>query len=143
MHSRPKDYGKAEELLRGGYSTPDVRDRDAIAQRLQMLCKETGRFKEAREFARQATQPRRRTPPMSVSRELELEDDDDAASVHDRTTVTFGDEGLPLDRLAEIVHALETSRQPVRAGKVGRNAPCPCGSGKKFKKCCGSGQPGE
>jgi hypothetical protein len=23
--------------------------------------------------------------------------------------------------------------------KVGRNEPCPCGSGKKFKKCCGSG----
>ncbi|MBI1851531.1 MAG: SEC-C domain-containing protein [Planctomycetes bacterium] len=21
--------------------------------------------------------------------------------------------------------------------KVGRNDPCPCGSGKKFKKCCG------
>ncbi|MHC4065055.1 MAG: SEC-C metal-binding domain-containing protein [Planctomycetota bacterium] len=21
--------------------------------------------------------------------------------------------------------------------KVGRNAPCPCGSGKKFKQCCG------
>jgi preprotein translocase subunit SecA len=26
----------------------------------------------------------------------------------------------------------------VAAGKVGRNDPCPCGSGKKFKKCCGS-----
>jgi uncharacterized protein len=26
-----------------------------------------------------------------------------------------------------------------RAGaKVGRNDPCPCGSGKKFKKCCGA-----
>ncbi|MEO1998357.1 MAG: SEC-C metal-binding domain-containing protein, partial [Planctomycetaceae bacterium] len=24
-----------------------------------------------------------------------------------------------------------------RDPKVGRNAPCPCGSGKKFKKCCG------
>ncbi len=24
-------------------------------------------------------------------------------------------------------------------GKVGRNDPCPCGSGKKFKKCCGAG----
>jgi hypothetical protein len=23
------------------------------------------------------------------------------------------------------------------APKVGRNDPCPCGSGKKFKKCCG------
>ncbi|WP_420808763.1 SEC-C metal-binding domain-containing protein [Bacillus salacetis] len=21
--------------------------------------------------------------------------------------------------------------------KVGRNEPCPCGSGKKYKKCCG------
>lgn len=28
---------------------------------------------------------------------------------------------------------------PMRAGpKVGRNDPCPCGSGKKFKKCCGA-----
>ena len=23
------------------------------------------------------------------------------------------------------------------AQKIGRNAPCPCGSGKKYKKCCG------
>lgn len=26
--------------------------------------------------------------------------------------------------------------------KVGRNDPCPCGSGKKFKKCCGANIPG-
>jgi SWIM/SEC-C metal-binding protein len=27
--------------------------------------------------------------------------------------------------------------EPVRAlPKAGRNDPCPCGSGKKFKKCC-------
>jgi preprotein translocase subunit SecA len=26
---------------------------------------------------------------------------------------------------------------PARSAKVGRNAPCPCGSGKKHKKCCG------
>jgi len=25
----------------------------------------------------------------------------------------------------------------VKSGKVGRNDPCPCGSGKKYKKCCG------
>ena len=31
-----------------------------------------------------------------------------------------------------------SSVQPVRRGKkVGRNEPCPCGSGKKYKKCCG------
>jgi uncharacterized protein len=29
--------------------------------------------------------------------------------------------------------------QVVRSGpKIGRNDPCPCGSGKKFKKCCGA-----
>ncbi|MCG2809734.1 MAG: SEC-C domain-containing protein, partial [Candidatus Portnoybacteria bacterium] len=26
---------------------------------------------------------------------------------------------------------------PKESGDVGRNDPCPCGSGKKFKKCCG------
>ena len=34
-------------------------------------------------------------------------------------------------------------KQPVRkpaSKKVGRNDPCPCGSGKKYKKCCGAGQ---
>ena len=25
----------------------------------------------------------------------------------------------------------------VKEVKVGRNDPCPCGSGKKYKKCCG------
>jgi SEC-C motif-containing protein len=30
-------------------------------------------------------------------------------------------------------------QEPVRAAdKVGRNDPCPCGSGKKYKKCCGA-----
>jgi len=28
----------------------------------------------------------------------------------------------------------------VPAAKVGRNDPCPCGSGKKYKKCCGAPQ---
>ncbi|GGE04770.1 protein translocase subunit SecA [Marinithermofilum abyssi] len=33
----------------------------------------------------------------------------------------------------------QPKRQPVRkAEKVGRNDPCPCGSGKKYKQCCGS-----
>ncbi len=31
----------------------------------------------------------------------------------------------------------KTSHTVVKAPKVGRNDPCPCGSGKKFKKCCG------
>jgi preprotein translocase subunit SecA len=34
--------------------------------------------------------------------------------------------------------AQEEAARPVRTGaKIGRNDPCPCGSGKKYKKCCG------
>ena len=35
---------------------------------------------------------------------------------------------------------LENDQNPpmtAKGGKVGRNDPCPCGSGKKYKKCCG------
>jgi preprotein translocase subunit SecA len=32
----------------------------------------------------------------------------------------------------------QAKAKPVRSGpKVGRNDPCPCGSGKKYKQCCG------
>jgi preprotein translocase subunit SecA len=35
---------------------------------------------------------------------------------------------------------LQPVQQVVRgAAKIGRNDPCPCGSGKKYKKCCGAG----
>jgi len=27
---------------------------------------------------------------------------------------------------------------PAKSEKIGSNAPCPCGSGKKYKKCCGA-----
>jgi preprotein translocase subunit SecA len=34
----------------------------------------------------------------------------------------------------------EAVKKPVHVGaKIGRNDPCPCGSGKKYKKCCGRG----
>ena len=38
-------------------------------------------------------------------------------------------------------YAEEGPKQPVRKeARVGRNDPCPCGSGKKYKKCCGKEQ---
>jgi preprotein translocase subunit SecA len=47
--------------------------------------------------------------------------------------------GQGSDIVSEAAAAVEKAR-PVRVGpKVGRNEPCPCGSGKKFKHCCGKG----
>ncbi len=31
----------------------------------------------------------------------------------------------------------KVKQQPKRVNKIGRNDPCPCGSGKKYKNCCG------
>ncbi|MGH9357931.1 MAG: SEC-C metal-binding domain-containing protein, partial [Terriglobia bacterium] len=33
---------------------------------------------------------------------------------------------------------MEKPQQVVRREKIGRNDPCPCGSGKKYKKCHGA-----
>ena len=31
----------------------------------------------------------------------------------------------------------DTVKRQAKSKKVGRNDPCPCGSGKKYKQCCG------
>ena len=45
----------------------------------------------------------------------------------------------PLEAIGEppLMIGVETYRR--ESPKVGRNDPCPCGSGKKYKKCCGGG----
>ena len=47
-------------------------------------------------------------------------------------------------RFSILKEILETEKEakknipePTKAVKIGRNNPCPCGSGKKYKKCCG------
>jgi uncharacterized protein len=39
---------------------------------------------------------------------------------------------------ADIMELLREAEAGPRRGPTGRNDPCPCGSGRKFKKCCGS-----
>jgi preprotein translocase subunit SecA len=42
-----------------------------------------------------------------------------------------------VEEASEEPHASSSSPQVSAHPKVGRNEPCPCGSGKKYKKCCG------
>ena len=37
----------------------------------------------------------------------------------------------------QAVNGSNRNAQPTGSAKVGRNAPCPCGSGRKYKRCCG------
>jgi SWIM/SEC-C metal-binding protein len=49
--------------------------------------------------------------------------------------------GFELDKpedISDLEKALNPPK-PLISEKVGRNDPCPCGSGSKYKKCCGVG----
>jgi len=45
---------------------------------------------------------------------------------------------LTAERRKELYLEQKKSGTVVKDKKIGRNDPCPCGSGKKYKKCCGA-----
>ena len=47
------------------------------------------------------------------------------------------DDILSVDKRKELYKEQKLSGTIVKKQKVGRNDPCPCGSGKKYKQCCG------
>jgi preprotein translocase subunit SecA len=50
----------------------------------------------------------------------------------------LGEEKSPED-VGQVVNRSASGQAPVRAAaRVGRNDPCPCGSGKKYKQCHGA-----
>ena len=109
---KTQDYARAEEILRRGYVVTGVREAEHIAERLADVCGRTGRPAEATEFRRQAEKDRQRAGRRVT-----------------RATA----------RAAPAAPAGESrAAKQHPAGKTGRNQPCPCGSGKKFKKCCGA-----
>ena len=71
----------------------------------------------------------RRAAPESVTKEMEE---------HARAARRRNREEMAHARMAGASAESVTVKQVVRGTKVGRNDPCPCGSGKKYKRCCGS-----
>ncbi|AOT72398.1 SEC-C metal-binding domain-containing protein [Geosporobacter ferrireducens] len=52
-------------------------------------------------------------------------------------TLPQWDQILSPERRKEIEKEQKRSKTVVKGESIGRNEPCTCGSGKKFKKCCG------
>jgi hypothetical protein len=46
-------------------------------------------------------------------------------------------------RMTDAMNASAQQQKPAEAPPTPRSAPCPCGSGLKFKRCCGSASPGK
>jgi hypothetical protein len=60
----------------------------------------------------------------------------DHAKAFTKTAGTVKKPPVKKDKNAPSASAVKTGAE----SKVGRNDPCPCGSGKKYKKCCGQGK---
>jgi hypothetical protein len=63
-------------------------------------------------------------------------------SPRERPSLDIADLGIigPMIKLSKKMLGGRAKGVPVRAGaKVGRNEKCPCGSGRKHKRCCGVG----
>jgi preprotein translocase subunit SecA len=58
--------------------------------------------------------------------------------VHTIYKVSIVKQGAPAPASSPMAEAARRKEPAMVAKKVGRNDPCPCGSGKKYKKCCGS-----
>lgn len=50
---------------------------------------------------------------------------------------TIGLESEKPEDITDLEILLNPTKPKIAEKKVGRNEPCPCGSGKKYKKCCG------
>ncbi len=77
-------------------------------------------------------------PAMAGMAGTATEDPDGEAGAHQRGRA--GRSGRARQSGRRGGHSDGDPSRPVRVEqKIGRNAPCPCGSGKKYKKCCGAG----
>ena len=110
-----KDYEKGEKILKEGLSVANVRDREDILDRLADLYSDAGREKEAEEI-------RRKRNMLQIKKPIDLDDEELTSEEFD---------GIK-NVSQENKHLQGGDRR-----KIGRNEPYPCGSGKKFKKCCG------
>lgn len=126
-----KDLNRSEQILCEGLSIAEVRDRLDLAERLADLCAEQGRHEDAKEYRRQAN-------TAATATETTLDVRSGGTVLRQKTKINFGGAGLPLSELSNVAAMLRGSSAPtpVTRQKTGRNEPCPCGSGKKFKKCC-------
>jgi nucleotide-binding universal stress UspA family protein len=61
---------------------------------------------------------------------------DELTELGDKLRALAGDRQM-VDAIKKGENAAERPPASLNPGKTGRNDPCPCGSGKKFKKCCG------
>lgn len=97
-------------------------------------------------FGPNKTDERLQKAEMIIEKALEQKDLRDRLDVVERALEIYGESGNE-EKAMELAKELPTLKRntssrgtgisPIKVEKTGRNDPCPCGSEKKYKKCCG------
>ena len=133
----------AEALMRSRYSAYAAGNVDYIVQthdpkkRLKQLREQVEKWASQAEFTELKIVATEAGGPGDRSGVVEFEatyvEDGQSRTLHERSSFRrAGDQWYYVEGGAPKAKTVVRS-QP----KVGRNAPCPCGSGKKYKRCCG------
>ena len=111
--------------MRGKLAVPDYEEAKAAAE------------KAREEQERQAAAARERA---SIHQEYSTAGTPNPYANYSTTRDTYPGESAQRRAMQQATNRQPAAKQPVKAApKVGRNDPCPCGSGKKYKNCCGKG----
>jgi len=126
-----QDDARAEEILKRGLAVEGVSERADLVDRLKSLYEDQGRTEEAEALWEEIDASDTAFDKVEISRQGNV------TSL--KTTLDFGEEGLPLEELGSVIGNMSKRRGLADAPepKISRNQPCPCGSGRKYKKCCG------
>lgn len=101
------DYKRAEEILLKALSVPNLKDRDSVQERLLDLYSESEQKEKFKNLDKKLKQDSINHKESKEQLSLNMK----------KGNSNYSNQAI--------------------SQKVGRNEPCPCGSGKKFKKCCG------
>ncbi|MBO0861327.1 MAG: SEC-C domain-containing protein [Chloracidobacterium sp.] len=115
-----RNLERAEELLKEGLSVSGVRDFDTLTERLATIQED-----KQKEVEQQSTGEGVTVLPLEKT----------ASQSEKINVIQFSARGAS-SRAADL-NRVSSTPQSYSFGKIGRNDPCSCGSGKKFKKCCG------
>lgn len=112
-YQKLKETDRALELYNRAYgmTSPLSYDREGVLERMVPLLRELGRDEEADALV-----------------EGEEKEDEARSERYRRTEKEETNYSKAVDK---------QKLMPASSRKIGRNEPCPCGSGKKYKKCCG------
>jgi len=71
-----------------------------------------------------------------IETDEQIEEREDANDIRDEHAALLPRAIVAMRKLALLHDGDATALRSIQANKVGRNDPCPCGSGKKYKRCC-------